>query len=231
MGKMIEITTFDHDGQFGAYLAEPAGAARGAIVVIQEIFGINAGIRKMCDDHAAKGYVAIAPDLFWRVKPGVELDPDVEAEFMQGVDYMMKLDTDTTIRDIEATIREARARGGGKVGVVGYCMGGRLTYLAACRTDADAFASYYGGGIDQSLGESHAIANPLVMHLAEEDKFIDKTAQAAIHQALDGNPHVTIYDYPGQDHAFARAVGHSRNEQAAQLADGRTAEFFARQIG
>jgi carboxymethylenebutenolidase len=231
MGKMIEITTFDHDGQFGAYLAEPSRAPRGAIVVIQEIFGINPGIRKMCDDHAANGYVAIAPDLFWRIQPGVELDPDDQTEFMQGVDFMMKLDTDTTIRDIEATIREARTRGTGKVGVVGYCMGGRLTFLAACRTDADACVSYYGGGIDQSLGESHAIANPLMMHLAEEDKFIDKTAQAAMHKALDGNPHVTIHDYPGQDHAFARAFGHSRNEEAANLADGRTAAFFAKHIG
>ena len=231
MGKTIEITTFDHDGKFNAYLAEPSGSPRGAIVVIQEIFGVNPGIRKMCDDQAAKGYVAIAPDLFWRIKPGVELDPDNQEEFMQGVDFMMKLDTDTTIRDIEATIREARSRGGGKVGVVGYCMGGRLTYLAACRTDADACASYYGGGIDQSLGESHAIANPLIMHLAEEDKFIDKAAQAAMHKALDPNPHVTIYDYPGQDHAFARAVGHSRNEEAANLADGRTEAFFAKHIG
>jgi carboxymethylenebutenolidase len=230
MGKMIEISTFDHDGRFNVYLAEPAGSPRGAIVVIQEIFGVNPGIRKMCDDHAANGYVAIAPDLFWRVRPGVELDPDDQAEFMQGVDFMMKLDTDTTIRDIEATIREARTRGG-KVGVVGYCMGGRLTYLAACRTDADACVSHYGGGIHQSLGESHAIANPLLMHLAEEDKFIDKTAQAAIHQALDGNPHVRIHDYPGQDHAFARAFGHSRNEDAAQLADSRTTAFFAQHIG
>jgi carboxymethylenebutenolidase len=230
MGKMIEIGTFDHDASFSAYLAEPADSPRGAIVVIQEIFGINPGIRKMCDDHAANGYVAIAPDLFWRVEPGVELDPDVEAEFMRGVELMMKLDTDTTIRDIEATIREARARGG-KVGVVGYCMGGRLTYLAAARTDTDASVSYYGGGVDQSLGESHAIARPLMMHLAEEDKFIDKTAQAAIHQALDGNPHVTIHDYPGQDHAFARAFGHSRNEAAAQLADRRTAAFLAEHVG
>jgi carboxymethylenebutenolidase len=110
-------------------------------------------------------------------------------------------------------------------------MGGRLTYLAACRTDADACASYYGGGIDQSLGESHAIANPMILHLAEEDKFIDKDAQKAIHGALDANPHVTIYDYPGQDHAFARAFGHSRNEEAANLADKRTAEFFAETIG
>ncbi len=228
---MIEIATFDHDGKFNAYLAEPSGSPRGAIVVIQEIFGVNPGIRKMADDHAANGYLAIAPDLFWRSQPGVELNPDDQGEFMQGVDFMMKLDTDTTIRDIEATIREARRRGGGKVGVVGYCMGGRLTYLAACRTDADACASYYGGGIDQSLGESHAIANPLILHLAEEDKFIDKDAQKAIHGALDSNPHVNIYDYPGQDHAFARAFGHARNEEAANLADKRTAEFFAKTIG
>jgi carboxymethylenebutenolidase len=105
MGKTIEINTFDHDGKFNAYLAEPSGSPRGAIVVIQEIFGVNPGIRKMADDHAANGYLAIAPDLFWRIKPGVELDPDNQEEFMQGVDCMMKLDTDTTIRDIEATIR------------------------------------------------------------------------------------------------------------------------------
>jgi carboxymethylenebutenolidase len=228
---MIEIETLDHDRRFQAYVAEPSGTPKAAIIVLQEIFGVNEGIRRKCDHWASLGYLALAPDLFWRLQPGVELDPDVPEQFQQALGLMGKFDQDTGIRDIEATIREARSRGGGKVGVVGYCMGGRLTYLAACRTDADACASYYGGGIDQSLNESHAIANPLIMHLAEEDKFIDKAAQAAMHKALDSNPHVTIYDYPGQDHAFARAFGHSRNEEAANLADKRTEEFFAKYIG
>ena len=128
---IIDIETLEGDGRFKAYMAEPESPARAAIIVIQEIFGVNAGIRRKCDRWAELGYLALAPDLFWRVEPGVELDPDVEPEFKQALDLMGKFNQDQGIRDIEATIRAARKRlgPGGKVGAVGYCLGGRLAFM------------------------------------------------------------------------------------------------------
>src|SRR6185503_11851271 len=163
----IRIDTLDHDGGFDAYLAEPDGAPRAAIVVIQEIFGVNEGIRRKCDKWAEQGYLALAPDLFWRLEPGVELDPDVPDQFKQALDLMGRFDQDQGVRDLEATIRAARARlgEGGKVGVVGYCLGGRLAFMVAARTDANASVGYYAVGIPGLLGEKHAIANPLMLHI------------------------------------------------------------------
>lgn len=227
MGRKIDIAAVDGSGTFKAYLAEPGAEPKAAIVVIQEIFGINPGIRKMCDDWAAEGYLALALDLFWRLEPEVELEWDNEAERSKAFGLIGRFDQDKGIEDIEATIRKARALVNGKrVGVVGYCLGGKMTYLAAARTDADAFVSYYGGGIDQHLGERHAIGKPIMLHLATADQFIGPDAQKAIHDALDGNRHATVFDYEGKDHAFARAFGSSRDEEAATLADTRTRGFF-----
>ena len=228
MGAMIDIETLTHDGHFPAYRAEPAGTAKAAIVVIQEIFGVNGGIRIKCDKLAAQGYLAIAPDLFWRQQPGVQLDPDVPEQFQTGFGLMQKTDLDAAIQDVEATIRAARAQvDGGKVGLVGYCFGGRIAFLAATRTDVDAAIGYYGGGIDQMLGESHAIGKPLLLHFAEQDHFIDAGARAKIHAALDDNRHVEIVEHAGVDHGFATETGKRRDAAAAERADARSAAFFA----
>ena len=228
----IQIATLDGDGSFDAWCEEPAGTPRGAIIVIQEIFGVNPGIRQKCAKLAADGYLALAPDLFWRQEPGVELDPDNAEQFQRGVDLMMKLDQDQAIRDIEATIRAAREKmGGGKVGAVGYCLGGRLAYKTAARTDIDASVGYYGVGIDGLLGEKHAIANPLLLHFAGKDHFVSAEAIAKIHEGLDDHPKVTIHEYADEDHGFATEMGARRSEESAQLADGRTAEFFAKYVG
>ena len=232
MAQQIAISALDGSGTFNAYLAQPAGTARGAVIVIQEIFGINAGIRKMCDDWAAAGYVALAPDLFWRQQPGFEADADDPRGFEKAFALMNGLDGDKAVADIEGTIRKGRElSGGGKTGVVGYCMGGRLAFLCATRTDADASVSYYGGGTDQCLGESHAIGQPLLMHLTTADEYIGPQAQAKIREALRDNRHVTICWYDDVGHGFARAYGGARNEEAARLADGRTRDFFATHLG
>ena len=233
MTDTISITPLDGQGSFACHVAEPAGNPRAAIIVIQEIFGVNAGIRRKCDRLAEQGYLALAPDLFWRLEPGVELDPDIEPEFQRALGLMGKFNQDAGIRDIEATIRVARARlgAGGKVGVVGYCLGGRLAFMTAARTDADASVGYYGVGIDNLLGEKHAIANPVLLHVPQEDHFVDKATQQRMHEGLDDSPKVTIYDYPGEDHGFATEFGKRRSEESAVLADRRTADFFAEHLG
>nr|WP_106640693.1 dienelactone hydrolase family protein [Allosphingosinicella vermicomposti] len=229
---MIEIETLDGHERFNAYLSQPHGTPRGAIVVIQEIFGVNEGIRCKCDSWASQGYVAIAPDLFWRLEPGVELDADIPEEFKHALNLMSQFDQDGAIRDIEATIRAARTRlsSRGKVGIVGYCLGGRLAYMAAARTDVDASVGYYAVGLDDLLDESHAIAKPLLLHIAGADHFVDVQTQKKMHEALDNHPRVTLIDYPAEDHGFAAEIGKRRSEEAAQRADGHTRAFFSEHL-
>jgi carboxymethylenebutenolidase len=230
---VIAIETLDGSGGFAAYLAEPEGTPRGAIVVIQEIFGVNAGIRAKCDHWASLGYIGVAPDLFWRLEPGVELDPDVPEDFQRALGLMHKLDQDKAIADLEAVIRDARSRlgEGGKVGCVGYCLGGRLAFMCATRTDVDASVGYYGVGLEGLLGEKHAIAHPLLLHIAGADHFVTPDKQALIHQGLDDHPKVTLIDYPGEDHGFATESGKRRSDAAAGRADRRTEAFFAEHVG
>ena len=231
MSDTGSISTLGGDGNFDCYLARPASEPRAAIVVIQEIFGVNAGIRRKCDKLAAEGYLALAPDLFCRLQPNVELDPDVEDEFKTALELMGRFDQDEGVRDIEATIRYARnSEGCAKVGVVGYCLGGRLAFMTAARTDGDASVGYYAVGIDNLLREKHAIANPLMLHIPTGDHFVGPEAQKAMHEGLDDHPKVTLCDYPGLDHGFATEIGQRRDEDGARLADGRTSEFFAKHL-
>lgn len=226
------IPTLDGSGEIPAYVARPTGTPRGAIIVIQEIFGVNPGIRKKADDWAAQGYLAVAPDVFWRQEPGLEFDPDVPEQFNAAVGYMMKHDFDEGIKDVEALIHWIRREAGvPKVGLMGFCMGGRVAYMAAARTDVDASVGYYGVAIDRMLGEKHAIANPLLLHVPTADGFVPADVQKAMHEGLDDHPKVTIHDYEGLDHGFADEGGKRRDEAGAALADKRTAEFFARHVG
>lgn len=232
MSETVRIPALDGENTIPAYVARPAAPARAAIIVIPEIFGVNPGIREKCDDWAAKGYLSAAPDIFWRFAEGEELDPDVESEFQRALDNMGKFDADLGVQDIEALIRWLkRSEGMEKVGLVGFCLGGRMAYMAATRTDVDASVGYYAVMVDQMLGESHAIANPLMLHMPTEDHFVSKDAQKAMHEALDPNPHCTLYDYEGLDHGFATTHGNRRDEAGARLADSRTAEFFAANLG
>lgn len=230
--RNLSTNDYNENKDFSAYVAEPADTAKAAIIVIQEIFGVNAGIRRKCDKLAEEGYLAVAPDLFHPLEPNIELDPDIEPEFQRALDLMGKFDPDQGVRDIEASIRWARDRiGGGKVGAVGYCLGGKLAYMTAARTDSDATVGYYAVGVDKMLDEAKAIANPLMLHIPQEDGFVDKGAQKAMHDGLDDHEKVTLFDYPGLDHGFATEFGDRRDEEGAEQADERTAEFFARNLG
>lgn len=231
MGEITRIATLDGGETFPLYRADPAGRATAAVIVIPEIFGVNPGIRAKCDAWAAKGYLAVAPDIFWRFAEGEELDPDVPEQFQRALENMGKFKGDDCIRDIEALIHFLKREAGcSKVGLVGFCLGGFIAYTAAARTDIDASVGYYGVSIDQHLGESHAIARPLMLHIAGADHFVTPEAQAKIHAAFDAHPRVTLHDYPGLDHGFAAEMGKRRNEEGARLADSRTEAFFAEHL-
>lgn len=226
------IPTLDNTAEIPAYVVKPEGTPRGAIIVIQEVFGVNPGIRKKVEHWAAKGYLAVAPDVFWRQQPGIDLDADLPEQFQQALGFMGNHDFDLGIRDVEATIHWIRREAGvQKVGLVGFCMGGKVAYMAAARTDVDASVGYYGVTIDQMLGESHAIAKALLLHIPTADGFVPPEAQKAMHDGLDDNPHVTLYDYEGLDHGFAAEHGARRVEEGARLADERTEAFFAKHVG
>jgi carboxymethylenebutenolidase len=231
MGETTTINTAD--GPFSAYVARPAEGKAPAVVVIQEIFGVNAVMRGITDELAAAGYLAICPDLFWRIEPGIDITDQSEAEWKRAFELYQAFDVEQGVEDIAATIAAVRADPAcnGKVGAVGFCLGGLLAFLTATRTDADASVSYYGVGIENFVEEAKALASPLLMHIAEEDQFVPKEAQAAIKAALAGNAKVDIHSYPGRDHAFARKGGAHHDAADAAKAQERTLAFFAKNLG
>jgi carboxymethylenebutenolidase len=225
------VPALDGEGEFAIYVAEPATEPKAAIIVVQEIFGVNAGIRRKCDLLAQAGYLAVAPDMFWRMEPGLQLDPDTSSSGERAVSLVIRFDTDAGVRDIQAAIDEARALAGGKkVGLVGYCLGGRMAAFAAARTDVDASVGYYGVQIEKMLREKACIANPLMLHIAEVDPHVSAEVQAEIHEAFDDHPQVTLYDYPDEHHGFADTFGARRSDLAAREADARTIAFFAEHL-
>ena len=171
--KCLTIQTAD--GEFAAYVARPDHANAPAIVVIQEIFGVNAVMRAIADKFAAAGFLAICPDLFWRIEPGIDITDGSEAEWKRAFELYNACDVDNSVRDLAATITAARSHPAcsGKVGSVGFCLGGLLAYLTATRTDVDAAVGYYGVGIERFTAEAGGLSTPLVLHIAEEDQFVD----------------------------------------------------------
>lgn len=231
MARSIEIQAHD-GGRFTGYLAEPAGGKGPGILVIQEIFGVNKVMRDICDGLAQQGYVALCPDLFWRQEPGIDITDKTKAEWDKAFALFNGFNLDKGIDDLKAALSVLRKLPGcnGKVGTVGYCLGGRLAYLMACRSDVDAAVGYYGVMLKDHLAEAKNIKKPLLLHCATEDKFVPKDAQATIAAELKKYPLVTRLDYQGNDHAFARVGGEHYDKAAADLANSRTAEFFKKHL-
>ena len=226
------ITIEGDDGTFTAYVARPKTLPAPAVVVLQELFGVNADIRKTCDELVEQGFIAVAPDLFWRQEPGVDLSVTSEADWQHGLRLYQAFDRDAGVRDIKDTLETVAKLPGctGRIAVQGYCLGALMTFLTAVRCHVDAAVAYHGGDTEKYLAEVNNLSAPLLMHLGEEDEFISKAAQAQIKAALAGNPNATVYSYPGQRHAFARHNGTHYNAAAATLANGRTSEFLHQQL-
>jgi carboxymethylenebutenolidase len=222
------ITIEGRDGAFGAYISRPKTLPAPAVVVLQELFGVNADIRETCDELAGQGFLAVAPDLFWRQEPGVDLNHWSDAEWKKGLALYAAYDRDKGVRDITDTADAASQLTGasGKVGVMGFCLGGLMAFLTAAREKIDAAVAYHGGETEKYLDEAGKITAPMLMHLAEEDEFISKEAQGKIKAALSDKPNVEIYSYPGCNHAFARHTGTHYDAAAAAKANGRTWEFL-----
>ncbi|AWJ83039.1 carboxymethylenebutenolidase [Azospirillum sp. TSH58] len=221
-------------GSFSAYVAKPAGGGPApGLVVIQEIFGVNQVMRDLCDGFAAQGWLAVCPDLFWRQEPGVQITDKTQEEWNRAFALMNGMDQDKAVDDLKATLAWLRQNPDctGKAGSVGYCLGGRLAFMMAARSDSDANVSYYGVGLDGLVGEAASITKPLLMHIAEKDQFVPAEAREKVLAAVKGNPNVTAHVYPGMDHAFARAGGAHFDAEAAELANGRTAAFFKQHLG
>lgn len=217
-------------GAFDAYLSMPPKPGPG-VVVIQEIFGVNTWVRSVCDMFSRLGYVAMAPDLFWRSKPNIQLHPFFPEDFQQGLKYMGEFNGDKGVEDIQATITHLRGLSTGKVGTIGFCLGGRLSYLAATRTDADANSSYYGVGIETLLGEADKIKKPLQVHIAGNDPYVPQEALTKIQGGLKGKPGVEVLVYPGLDHGFARDTDPNHySAEGTKLAHGRTLEMFKKAL-
>ena len=221
------------DGAFTGYLAMPAGKPGPGVVVIQEIFGVNEPLRQIADFFAANGYLALAPDLFWRQEPGVQLSDRSDAGWQRAFELYKGFNLEHGMTDLAATIAHLRAMPGctGKVATSGYCLGGYLAYLAACRTDAEASIGYYGVGIEKHLDEAAGMRGAVMLHIAEQDRFVPPDAQASVIAGLQGKPQAIVHTYPGADHAFCRYGGEHYDRDAADLANSRSLAFLKTHLG
>jgi carboxymethylenebutenolidase len=230
-GEWITVSAAD-SGSFRAYLSRPARGSGPGLLLLQEIFGVNETMRAQADELAEAGYVVVVPDLFWRLEPGVELDYSPEG-WQRAFELYGKFDEGKAVEDIAATLEVLRRHPAceGKVGAIGYCLGGKLAFLTGCRTNLDCSVCYYGVGIEKSLDEIENIKRPMVMHFAELDNFAPPEAVARIKAAGGGRPHIEIHEYPGVDHAFARVGGDHYHEPSAKLANSRSLAFLRRVLG
>ena len=225
---MPDITVAGRDGNFSAYLALPKKTPAPGVLVAQEIFGVNAVMRGVCNWLAGEGFVALCPDLFWRIEPGIQITDKTQAEWKRAFELFGLFDVDRGIDDMMSALQALRGHEActGKAGTIGYCLGGKLAYLMATRSSTDCAVGYYGVGLQELLEEAENIKKPLMLHIAEKDAFSSAEEITKVKDGLAGNPKATVHVYQGQDHAFARPGGEHYNEAAATLANGRTVDFF-----
>ena len=229
----ISIRANDGSGSFEALVEEPAAKPAGAVVLIQEIFGVNDAMRATAKEVAGLGFFAVCPDLFWRLEPGVDITDKSEAEWQKAFDLMKRFDQAKGIEDLTAAVAAARTLPGcnGRVGTMGFCLGGRLAFMMAEQSDAEVNISYYGVGLDGLLDGLGRVQAPLLVHIADEDEFFPAEGRRQVVEAVQGHHHVRAYTYPGANHAFARVGGVHWNGRAATIANGRSAEALVAALG
>jgi carboxymethylenebutenolidase len=213
---------------FAGYLALPPAGRGPGLVLFQEIFGVNAHIRAVAEQYALDGFVVLAPDTFWRQAPRVELGYE-GADRQQALTLVQAYAPEQALADIAVGVKALRALaevGGARVGAFGYCMGGRLAYLAAATTDVDAAVAFYGGGIQAQLERAAAIRCPVQFHYAEHDDHIPPAAVESVRQAMDGR-RAEVHVYPGSTHGFNCWARASYHAPSAALAHGRATAFLA----
>ena len=225
----MSVITIDlPDGRMNALVVKPRVNRGGAVVVIQEVFGVNDTMRAACEMVADMGFAAICPDLFWRVQPGIDLDAAKPEQFQQALGYMRAFNAEQGVADLSAALAYARSMpgGNGRAGTIGYCLGGRLAMMMAIRSDADVNVSYYGAGLDTLLPGIAEVRTPLVLHLAGNDALFPEDGQRRLLAGVVGHPHIAAYLYPGAEHAYARVGSAHYHGLAAHISNGRTAEAF-----
>ena len=229
----ITIKATDGSGAFAAYVVQPKTKPVGVVVVIQEIFGVNQAMRDIAAWVADLGFIAVAPDLFWRIEPGIDITDKTDAEWKRAFELFQTFDQPKGIEDLKATVAACRTMEGsnGKVATMGYCLGGRLAFMMAQQSDADANISYYGVGLDGLLGDLNKVTKPLVIHIADKDGFFPPEGRAAVVAATKGHKYAASYVYPNADHAFARVNGVHWDGRSATIANGRSAEALVAALG
>ncbi len=221
------------DGAMGAYLAIPDGKPAGAVIAIMEIWGVNDTMRHHAHEFAEAGFICLVPDLFWRQEPGVELSDHSAEDGKKAFDLYYDFDYDLGVKDMVGAWRylENLKECNGKVGAVGYCLGGKLCYLMCCRTDIDCAVAYYGTYIEHRIKEAPNLHRPFMLHMAMKDRWVQAEVNDLIERRLAPNPLVTIHKYPDADHAFARKGGRPYRQADADRALGLSVDFFRKHLG
>lgn len=214
--------------RYDGYLALPRAGKGPGVIIVQEIFGVNAHIRSVAEQYAMAGYVALAPDLFWREERRVELGYE-GADRDKALALLKRIDADRSAEDLGAAAATLRAlpETSGKIAAVGFCFGGQLAYLMAARGSVDAAVAYYGGGIQNKLDEADHIRVPMLFHYAEHDPSIPQTAVAQVKARLASHAGVQFFDYPGVGHGFNCSDRAAYDQPASALAHGRTLSFLS----
>jgi carboxymethylenebutenolidase len=227
----ITINATDGAGTFQAYVVAPKAKPAGAVVVIQEIFGVNQAMRETCAWIADIGFIAVCPDLFWRIEPGIDITDKTQEEWQRAFDLFGKFDKAKGIEDLKATLAAARTlpNANGKAGTIGYCLGGLLAFMMAEQSDADVNISYYGVGLDGLLDDLAKVTQPLLVHIADKDEFFPAEGRAKVAAAMRGNPRIACHNY-NADHAFARIDGVHWDGRSATIANGRSAEALVKAL-
>jgi carboxymethylenebutenolidase len=229
----VSIKATDGSGTFAAYVVEPRAKPAGVVVLIQEIFGVNQAMRDAAAWVADLGFIAVCPDLFWRIEPGIDLTDKSDAEWKRAFELFQTFDQAKGIEDLKATVTAARSHPGanGKVATMGYCLGGRLAFMMAEQSDADVNISYYGVGLDGLLGDLSKVTRPLIVHIADKDEYFPAEGRAAVLAATKGHRFAASYVYANADHAFARVNGVHWDGRSATIANGRSAEALVASLG